>query len=394
MSITDKLLEQGKGVLRLAPTWLPRKMNRPGRRLKLHPEDIWTLGIERGGISHRWLSSTIWSDNGPLAPSDEGLSYVVSEDGEEKITLYEMVESLKGDLIGEALWNKYHGWPMFSKFFDNVNPLPLHLHQGEATATLVNAPGKPEMYFFPAQLNNYVGEFPHTYFGINPEVTKDDVKECLMNFEKGDNNILSLSKAYKMELDTGWDVPAGILHAPGSLVVYEPCVASGAMAHWQSVTQGDHVTPSYLLWAYSPEEEIGNYDYLLEIIDWELNYDPEFKKNRFMKPRIIEENTAYTDEWIGYKCPLVSAKRLTINPGQTCTIKDGGAYGCILIQGRGIFGVWDAETPTLIRYGQLTSDEFFVSDEAASRGVTVTNTSKTEPFVMLKHFAENRSLVI
>ena len=55
-------------------------------------------------------------------------------------------------------------------------------------------------------------------------------------------------------------------------------------------------------------------------------------------------------------------------------------------------GVWEIETPTLIRYGELTSDEFFVSYTAALRGVTVTNTSKTEPLVMLKHFAENPEL--
>jgi hypothetical protein len=30
-------------------------------------------------------------------------------------------------------------------------------------------------------------------------------------------------------------------------------------------------------------------------------------------------------------------------------------------------GVWDIETPALIRYGQLTNDEFFVSEKAATK---------------------------
>ena len=47
------------------------------------------------------------------------------------------------------------------------------------------------------------------------------------------------------------------------------------------------------------------------------------------------------------------------------------------------------ETPTLIRYGQLTSDEFFVSEQAAKAGVRITNSSGTEPLVMLKHFGPN-----
>ena len=55
-------------------------------------------------------------------------------------------------------------------------------------------------------------------------------------------------------------------------------------------------------------------------------------------------------------------------------------------------GTWEIETPTLIRYGELTSDEFFVSFDAATKGVTITNTSKDEPLVMLKHFAENPEL--
>ena len=48
---------------------------------------------------------------------------------------------------------------------------------------------------------------------------------------------------------------------------------------------------------------------------------------------------------------------------------------------------------TLMRYGELTNDEFFVSEGAAKKGVVITNTSKTEPIVMLKHFAENPELI-
>jgi hypothetical protein len=68
------------------------------------------------------------------------------------------------------------------------------------------------------------------------------------------------------------------------------------------------------------------------------------------------------------------------------TIKDSAAYGMIMMQGRGKMGVWDIETPALIRYGQLTNDEFFISENAAMEGVKITNTSTTDPIVMLKHF--------
>ena len=392
MTLSQKLLKNGDGILRLAPAWVPRSFCIPGKRIKLHPEDYYVLGLERGGIDERWFASTTHAENGPATPADEGLSYVVSADGGEKLLLRDMVAELGGDLIGEELWNKYHAWPMFSKFFDNKGPLPHHIHHRDEHAARVGAAGKPEMYFFPSQCNNHGGTYPFTFFGLNPSVEKEDVKKCLENFAKGDNCLLDLSQAYKITLDTGWDVPPGVLHAPASLCTYEPQFASDVYAMYQSVLYGGECVSEDLLWKNCPEEEKGNYDYLMDVIDWDKNVDPDFKKNRFMKPVVIHSDESYTEEWICYKCELVGAKRLTVNPGQTVVIKDEAAYGLILIQGHGKMGNWEIETPTLIRYGELTNDEFFVSYDAANKGVKITNTSKTEPIVMLKHFAENPEL--
>jgi hypothetical protein len=112
--------------------------------------------------------------------------------------------------------------------------------------------------------------------------------------------------------------------------------------------------------------------------------------------RPIEQMKAegYVEEWICYKCKDAGAKRLTVLPGKTVTIKDAAAYGIICLQGFGKFGVWNLETPALIRYGQLTNDEFFVTEKAAKEGVTITNVSDTDEIVILKHFAENPDMVI
>lgn len=392
MTLAETLFHEGEGILRLAPTWVPRSFCRPGNRIKLHPADTYVKGLEKGGIDERWFSSTTWAENGPGTPEDEGLSYVVSADGNERILLRDVVEELRGELIGEQLWNKYHRWPMFSKFFDNMGPLPHHIHHRDEHARRVGSDGKPEMYFFPAQMNNHGGEFPYTFFGLNPETTKAQVKESLENFTRGDNKILELSKAYKIELDTGWDVPPGVLHAPASLCTYEPQFASDVYAMYQSVLLGGHCVPEDLLWKNCPVEEKGNFDYLLEVIDWETNVDPDFSKKHFMKPKTIFKNNSATEEWICYKSKLVSAKRLTVNPGCTITVHDAAAYGLIMIEGNGTMNKWRLETPTLIRYGELTNDEFFVSAKAAENGVVITNASETEPLVMLKHFSENPDL--
>jgi hypothetical protein len=139
---------------------------------------------------------------------------------------------------------------------------------------------------------------------------------------------------------------------------------------------------------------------LLKIIDWELNVDPNFAENRFMRPkpvRAVKEMKAegYIESWICYKSRAFSAKELTVLPGKTVTIKDSTGYGFIMMQGHGKMGEWDIETPSLIRYGQLTCDEFFVTEAAAKKGVTITNPSKADPIVMLKHFGpDNPDLVI
>src|SRR5262249_56948004 len=72
----QQALDAGGGILRLEPSWVPRTFMIPGRRLKLHPDDVYALGGHRGGINERWFSSTTNADNGPGTPPDEGLSYV------------------------------------------------------------------------------------------------------------------------------------------------------------------------------------------------------------------------------------------------------------------------------------------------------------------------------
>ena len=387
-----KALDQGKGIVRLAPNWVPRSFCVPGRRIKLHPDDYYALGGVRGGIDERWFSSTTPAQNGPLTGKNEGLSQIVFQDGSktEQVLLREAVTELKADLIGDRLWNKHQAWTVYSKFFDNKFALPHHVHHRDEHAAQTGQRGKPEAYYFPPQANNYGAEFPFTFFGFAPGTTKDQVRECLVNFSKGDNKLTNLAQAYRLEVGTGWDVPPGILHAPGSLCTYEPQTASDVFAMYQSLA-GDTVVPEALLWKDPPPNRMGDVDWLMEVIDWELNVDPNFRVNHFMRPKPVQpleqmEAEGYVDKWICYKSHAYSAKELTILPGRTVTIRDSAAYGMIMMQGHGTMGIWNVETPSMIRFGQLTNDEFFVSEAAAKEGVKITNPSPSDPIVMLKHF--------
>lgn len=392
LSLAQKALEQGKGILRLAPTWVPRSFCVPGRRIKLHPDDYYVLGGVRGGIDERWLSSTTPAKNGPLTGENEGLSFVVLNEGE-RVLLKDAIDELGAKIIGSRLWDEYKSWPMYSKFFDNMGPLPHHIHHNDEEAAKIGQLGKPEAYYFPPQLNNHGGDFPYTFFGIAPGTTKEQIKECLMNFTKGDNKITMFSQAFPLIPGTGWDVPPGMLHAPGSMCTYEPQKASDVFAMYQSLVN-EAIIPEELLWNGTPPDQIGNYDQLMGVIDWELNTNPNLLETRFMAPRPVKpvaemEAEGYSESWVCYRSEAFSAKELTILPGQTVTIKDSAAYGIIMMQGHGKMGVWDIETPSLIRYGQLTNDEFFITEQAAVEGVTITNHSSCDPIVMLKHFGPN-----
>jgi hypothetical protein len=98
------------------------------------------------------------------------------------------------------------------------------------------------------------------------------------------------------------------------------------------------------------------------------------------------KEAGYTENWVVFSTPHYSAKELTVFPGRSVTIKDAAAYGTILVQGYGTLGKHEVETPTLIRYGQMTKDEVFVSADAARNGIAIANRSDAENLVFLKHF--------
>jgi hypothetical protein len=392
-NLINETFEQGKGILRLFPVFVPRRFSKAGMRLRLHPDDYYALGTKRGSIKERWFSSVIQCMNGPLAPADEGMSYVLpfSDKLTEKFLLKETVDILGEQVVGKELMQKYGGWPMYSKFFDYQAPLFHHLHLGFDTAAAVGRLGKPEAYYYPPQMNNYPGEFPVTYFGFDPDVTKEMVRERLLKYEAGDNRITELSRAYRIELGTGWYTPPGVVHAPGSYLTYEPQWNSDVNSVYENITSNE-IYPYEFLVENCPEDKKLSIDYVMSLMDWEKNIDPHYKKTYFRNPIVCKHSDEkHTEKWITYANDYIAAKELTIQPGQTVTVRDIAAYGCIIIQGHGKFGVYDAEASVMLRYGQASNDEYFVSEQAAKDGVVIANQSKFQPMVILKHFGPNNS---
>ena len=171
-----QVLNEGGGVLQLTPTWVPRSFNEPGKRLRLHPDDLYAFGMDRGGICERWLGSITVALNGPKTGPTEGMSRVLADRKTgETILFADVVRELGAALIGETLMERYGTWPTFAKLYDYDKPLFHHLHLTEELAERIGRHGKPEAYYFPVQYNTYLGRFPLTYFVFYPATTSEQV---------------------------------------------------------------------------------------------------------------------------------------------------------------------------------------------------------------------------
>jgi hypothetical protein len=286
------------------------------------------------------------------------------------------------------MFDKYGRWPVYSKFFDNMGPIPHHMHQSMEHARLVGQEGKPESYYFPPQLNNVDNNFAYTFMGLEPGTTKAQVRKCLEDWSLGDNGILDLTRAYRLKRGTGWLIPPGVLHAPGSLCTYEPQWGSDVFGMFQSLVEGREV-PWSLLVKDVPPEKHRDLDFIVGLLDWEKNVDTHFKDHNYLEPIDAAKGDGWVDRWIVYGRidgqQLFSARELTVEPGKKCTIKDPGASGWITVQGRGRMGKLALQTPAMIRFGQETEDEVFITHEAATAGVEIENNG-SEPLVGLRYF--------
>ena len=385
-----EVFQAGEGILHLMPTWVPRGFNEPGKRLRLHPDDYFALGLDRGAICERWLGSIAKALNGPKTGETEGMSFVLEDAAKKETRLFkDYVDELGADLVGEALMEKYGTWPTFAKLYDYDKPLFHHLHLTEEMANRIGMHGKPEAYYFPPQYNSgYLGRMPLTYFGFDPSTTKEEVMDCLRNYDIKDTRITELSRAFRIQLGTGWYTPAGVIHAPASLVTYEPQWNSDVNTIMENVTMGE-VNPHHMLTDCTPEEDKDNLEAIFSQIDWEESTRADYKQTYFRPPKLRCESESAFEKWVAYANDWVAAKEVTILPGQSYILKDSACYCALIIQGHGRFGVFECEAPELVRYEDITGDEFFVSEAAAGKGVKITNTSTYQPLVILQNFANN-----
>jgi hypothetical protein len=71
-----------------------------------------------------------------------------------RILFRDASELIRDEIIGKGQMAAHGGWMAYLKFFDNMGPIARHVHLKDEHVRKVNAEGKPEGYFFPAQQNS------------------------------------------------------------------------------------------------------------------------------------------------------------------------------------------------------------------------------------------------
>ncbi len=87
---------------------------------------------------------------------------------------------------------------------------------------------------------------------------------------------------------------------------------------YQSLVEGRAVGWELLVKDVPPEHH-KDLEYLLDMMDWPANTDPEFEEHRRFEPAPVApaaqmKDAGYSENWVVYSTPHYSAKELTVFP--------------------------------------------------------------------------------
>jgi hypothetical protein len=285
--------------------------------------------------------------------------------------------------MGAAYASSHNDLGRLAKVFDYRTRLFLHLHQVQKDAEKIGKRSKEEAYYYPSGVDQ--GKHPETFFGVHPYIVREGrQKELLLPYLVDWNSdlILMHSRAYLDVPGEGFHLPAGILHAPGSVLTIELQEPSDVSAIFQAVVEGIPVNKTFL-WKNIPPEEwrTRREEAALDQVDWEMSADPFFYENRHTPPiRISEsEQKAGWEEWIFYNSAKFSGKRCVVHPGQKYLSRDRGVHNLFVWDGKGKVGSLDVEGKNIGR------DEILVVHDTAVKGVVYENTG-SKPLEIFKFF--------
>lgn len=401
-TILTDCLDKNDGVLQLLQRYAGRTFCTPGRRLRLAEKSYYPDYMNGTGLDEIWMGCTVPIVTGVIdsrtnkAPFREGESHVLTPDGQ-VVSLQDLITTQPEVVMGENITSFSTGlfgnptWPIVSKKFDNLNPIPNHLHWTKWEVYDINSYDNPGVC---------ASHYHTTAMGLYSFVTKEQFLACMKRFGKGEyNGIRHLAPHVMMQIDNGFVMPNGVLHSPTNLCTHELHVTMDEHFLAEDLTLDGRIGAADAFYACReqdyPLHHHEDWDFLVEKFDFEANQDPEFVlKNS--RPAIAAEEfkgEGVDAKWIVYgevlgeqKCSIL---RMTIQPGSKKNFQPESPTLFHTNAGRGRVGGLNIRYHHDMILGEIYPEIGFITQAALdSGGVEIENTG-TEPLVITFDFPQH-----
>ncbi len=401
-SVLDDCLNQHDGVLQLLHRYAGRTFCTPGKRLRLAEQSYYPDYMNGTGLDEIWMCCTVPIVTGVIdtrtqkAPFREGEAHVLTPTGQ-VISLQDLIEANPTAVMGAkvtAFAKSVFGratWPIVSKKFDNLNPIPDHLHWSKWEVYDINSfdnPGVSASHYYT------------TAMGLYSFVTRDQFLACMKRFGRGEyNGIRHLAPHVMMQLDHGFVMPNGVLHSPTNLCTHELHVTMDEHFLAEDLTLDGRIGAADAFYACREEDypraRHEDWDYLVEKFDFAANQDPEFVlKNS--RPAIVADEFAAEGvdaKWIVYgdflgdqKCSIL---RLTLQAGAVTNFCPESPTLFHTNGGSGRVGKLEVRYHHGMVLGQIYSEIGFITAAALAKGGVEIRNTGNEPLVLTFDFPQH-----
>lgn len=401
-TVLDNCLDKNDGVFQLLHRYAGRTFCTPGKRLRLDARSYHPDYMGGTGLDELWMCCTVPIVTGVIdtrtkkAPFREGEAHVLTSDGQ-VISLQNLISADPKAVIGDkitALSKQLFGnvtWPIVSKKFDNLNPIPDHLHWSKWEVYDINSYDNPGVS---------ASHYHTTAMGLYAFVTREQFLACMKRFGKGEyNGIRHLAPHVMMKLDDGFVMPNGVLHSPTNLCTHELHVTMDEHFLAEDLTLDGRIGAKDAFYACREEDypraRHEDWGYLVEKFDFAANQDPDFvlKNSRPAIPAEEFKGNGVDARWIVYgnflgdqKCSIL---RLIVEPGARTTFRPECPAMFHTNGGSGRVGKLSVRYHQNMILGEIYPEIGFITQAAmANGGVEIENTG-TEPLVLTFDFPQN-----
>ena len=348
----EELLLRFNGVLKLKPEYVHRfypDLGRMGqkRRKRSGP---------RAWVPERWIGSSVSAVNAPEIPSG-GLSMLA--DARKPIALRDAIKAAPQLMLGSELLAA-HGPELrvLVKVLDPAQAIVFHLHATDEQIRRMprrfkgHRFGKDEAYYFLPAVPK--GPMPYTHVGLYDGVTRKQLVEAV---RRGAPHALELSPCMYQQYETGFFVPAGVPHRPGTALTLEIQQPSDVNTFLETEAGGRRMSPQEVHAGFKSMEEA------FQLIEMQESRRVGKLTEYRLVPRVDRRSaggevaTIYPED----VCRKFAGRRIRVT--RWVTYRENSPFVLWIWRGRG----------TLNGRRFASGDEFFVAHEFARRGIELVN---------------------